>query len=80
MPERQTIPSAQLGGSSEEYGRLSEKHKKCEERLSELRDRMFLSEQEKLEEVNLKKQKLLLKDRMEAIVRRIPGSGVHETQ
>src|SRR2546426_5075953 len=62
--------------AKEEYGRLSDKHRKCEERLSELRERLFLSEQEKLEEVNLKKHKLSLKDRMEAIAREFHEAGL----
>ena len=47
MSDRPMTESVRPGGvSGEEYDRLSEKHRRCEERLSELRDRLFLSEQE----------------------------------
>jgi uncharacterized protein YdcH (DUF465 family) len=70
MPERHmTDPLHGMAG--EEYERLALKHQKCEQRLTELRGRLILSDQEKVEEVNLKKQKLQLKDRMEAIAREI---------
>ena len=59
-----------LRQQDDEYRRLSEKHHSFEERLKELQGKLFLSENEKVEEINLKKQKLLLKDRMEAIARR----------
>jgi len=54
---------------NEELERLSEKHHKCDARLAELRARLFLTEEEKVEEVVLKKQKLMIKDRMEALAR-----------
>ena len=55
--------------AAEEYERLRQKHQRCEERLAELRGRLLLSEEEKVEEITLKKQKLHFKDRMEALVR-----------
>jgi uncharacterized protein YdcH (DUF465 family) len=54
----------------EEYRRLSDKHRSHEARLKELQSKLFLTEEEKIEEVNIKKQKLHLKDRMETIARR----------
>jgi len=74
MTERHTTPrgsgpSAAGTEESEEYERLSEKHRKCDARLAELRARLFLTEEEKVEEVVLKKQKLMIKDRMEALAR-----------
>lgn len=79
MPDRD-VEGALDSSLRDEYGRLVEKHQKCAERLDELQNRLFLSEQEKLEEVNLKKQKLQLKDRMMAIMRHkqdvgVPGPG-----
>ena len=52
-----------------EYRRLLETHRDHEERLRTLAGKARLSEDEELEEKRLKKEKLLLKDRMEAIVR-----------
>src|SRR4051812_2094798 len=56
--------------SDEEFHQLAAKHHALEDRLLELTSKHYLSEPEQLEEVNLKKQKLQLKDRMEDIMRR----------
>ena len=73
-PSGRTRTAADPGGESEELERLSEKHRKCDARLAELRARLFLTDEEKTEEVVLKKQKLMLKDRMEALARVGAGS------
>ena len=49
---------------------LVAKHREYDRRLTELRSRRWLSDEEKLEEVKLKKLKLAAKDEMEAILRR----------
>lgn len=54
---------------NEEYRRLFEKHRRCEENLDKLNSRQFLSDEEKLQAIVLKKSKLALKDRMAAIAR-----------
>jgi uncharacterized protein YdcH (DUF465 family) len=59
-----------VSAQDEEYRRLAEKHRSYESRLTELQGKLFLSDDEKVEEVKLKKQKLQIKDRMEAIARR----------
>ncbi len=51
------------------FRRLFERHREYDEQLASLRARRWLSDEEKLEEVRLKKLKLVLKDEMEAIVR-----------
>ncbi len=56
--------------TDEEFHQLAVKHHELEDRLHELTSKQYLSEPELLEEVNLKKQKLRLKDRMEDIMRR----------
>jgi uncharacterized protein YdcH (DUF465 family) len=56
--------------ADEEFHALSIQHRQLDDRLLELNSRPYLSEPEHLEEVNLKKQKLQLKDRMEDILRR----------
>ena len=58
-----------LAESDGEYRRLATEHAGCESRLLELQSKAALDEAERLESVNIKKQKLHLKDRMEAIVR-----------
>jgi uncharacterized protein YdcH (DUF465 family) len=56
--------------TDEEFHSLADKHHQLEDRLRELTTRPYLSEPEQVEEVNLKKQKLQVKDRMEDILRR----------
>ena len=55
--------------TDEEYHQLVEQHHQLEGRLQELTTKHYLSEPEQLEEVNLKKRQLQLKDRMEDILR-----------
>jgi uncharacterized protein YdcH (DUF465 family) len=55
--------------SDHEYRDLATRHHDLDERLQELATRHFLTEPEQLEEAQIKKQKLRLKDRMEDIVR-----------
>ena len=52
-----------------EYRDLATRHHDLDERLQELATRHFLTEPEQLEEAQIKKQKLRLKDRMADIVR-----------
>ena len=52
-----------------ELRELSVEHHKLDERLEELTKRHFLSKPEQVEQTNLKKLKLKIKDRIEDIVR-----------
>ena len=56
--------------TDEEFSQLVAKHHELEDRLHQLTAKHYLSEPEQVEEVNLKKRKLQLKDRMEDILRR----------
>ena len=58
-----------LLSENEEYRRLDEQHHEYESRLNALTEKVVLSDEEQLEETTLKKKKLQLKDRMEAIAR-----------
>lgn len=55
---------------SEEITRLQEEHHRYAQRLEELLQKPYLSEEEQLEEVRLKKQKLHVKDLIKALERR----------
>ena len=55
--------------TNDEYRQLAAKHHELDDRLHELTTKHYLTDHEQFEEVTLKKKKLLLKDRMEAIAR-----------
>jgi uncharacterized protein YdcH (DUF465 family) len=57
----------QLLASNEVFRKLAEEHSQYAQRLDALVTKRFLSEEEKLEEVRLKKLKLHLKDQMESL-------------
>ncbi|HXE90372.1 MAG TPA: hypothetical protein VNK82_05345 [Terriglobales bacterium] len=59
----------QLLASHEEFRRLATEHTQYSQRLDSLIQKRFLTEEEKLEEVRLKKLKLRVKDQMELIER-----------
>ena len=59
----------QLLASHEEFRRLASEHTQYSQRLDSLIQKRFLTEEEKLEEVRLKKLKLRVKDQMALIER-----------
>jgi len=62
-------PKDQLLASHDEFRRLASEHMQYAERHDSLTQKRYLTEDEKLEEVRLKKLKLRLKDQMENIER-----------
>ncbi len=58
-----------LMSSNEEFRRMAQEHAQYSQRLDSLSSKRFLSEDEKIEEVRLKKLKLRLKDQMEQVER-----------
>jgi uncharacterized protein YdcH (DUF465 family) len=56
-----------LIANNEEFRRLVLEHSQYSQRLDSLTQKRFLSEDEKIEEVRLKKLKLRLKDQMESL-------------
>ncbi|HSF15438.1 MAG TPA: YdcH family protein [Vicinamibacteria bacterium] len=54
---------------SEEFQQLSRRHQELDERLVMLTEKLFLTDEEKVEEVTLKKKKLAIKDRMAHMIR-----------
>lgn len=64
---------------NEEFKRLYQEHQQCEKSLAELQAKNFLSEEEKLQEKELKKRKLKLKDEMYRIIMEFESQkGNHE--
>ncbi len=59
----------QLFENHEEFRKLVHEHTQYSQRLESLTQKRFLSDDEKVEEVRLKKLKLRLKDQMETIER-----------
>ena len=57
----------QLLASHEEFRRLAQEHGQYSQRLHSLIEKRYLTEDEKLEEVRIKKVKLRLKDQMHMI-------------
>ena len=60
--------------ANEEYRKLDEAHHEYESRLAHLTAKPVLSDEEQVEEVTLKKKKLQVKDRMQAIARESQGA------
>ena len=58
-----------LLATHDEFRKLAQEHTQYSRRLDSLTQKRYLSEDEKLEEVRLKKLKLRLKDQMESIER-----------
>lgn len=54
---------------SEEFRRLREEHQRYEQEITELQERHFLSADQQWRVNELKKLKLMAKDRMEALIR-----------
>lgn len=59
---------AELMNSNPEFRELAKEHQRYEERLSQLTALHYPSQEEINEEITLKKKKLRLKDKMEAIL------------
>jgi uncharacterized protein len=57
----------QLLASHDEFRRLAQEHNQYSQRLHSLIEKKYLTEDEKLEEVRIKKVKLRLKDQMHMI-------------
>ena len=57
----------QLLASHDEFRRLAQEHTQYSQRLDSLTEKRYLTDDEKLEEVRLKKLKLRVKDQMQVI-------------
>ena len=75
MPKDFEELKRELLQTDEEYRQLATQHHDLDEKIHSLTARHYLSEPEQLEEVQLKKRKLRLKDQMENILRRHTSDG-----
>jgi uncharacterized protein YdcH (DUF465 family) len=71
--ENASLVRERLAENDPDFRRLLRKHQEFEKRLEDLQSRKFLTEQERVEETNIKKHKLALKDRMEEMIRQAGG-------
>jgi uncharacterized protein YdcH (DUF465 family) len=77
MPQAPDVLRDGLLSQNDEYRRLNEQHHEYESRLSSLTQKAVLNDDEQIEEITLKKKKLQLKDRMEAIARQFREGSAH---
>jgi uncharacterized protein YdcH (DUF465 family) len=61
----------QLLASSDEFRKLADEHSSYSQRLESLANKKYPSEEDKIEEIRLKKLKLRLKDEMESFQTRL---------
>ncbi|MGH9465566.1 MAG: DUF465 domain-containing protein [Thermoanaerobaculia bacterium] len=69
MPNLEDALKQELLQTDPEFRRLWEEHRSYDERLAALNQKSLLSQADELEEKQIKRHKLFLKDRMEAIAR-----------
>ncbi|HKV24513.1 MAG TPA: YdcH family protein [Candidatus Acidoferrum sp.] len=80
MATPQRAPRDILLDADAEYQRLAEQHSKYDEELHRISNAPYLSSEDLLEEIKLKKMKLHCKDKMERIALRIQRSRAQYTQ
>jgi len=56
--------------TNEEFSRLAKEHSEHKRKLEELYAHPHLTDADRIEEINLKKRKLVLKDQMERIIQK----------
>jgi uncharacterized protein YdcH (DUF465 family) len=66
-------PRETLLTSHEQFQRLAQEHSQYSQRLESLTEKRYLTDDEKLEEVRLKKLKLRLKDQMYTLEHQVQG-------
>lgn len=69
MPSQVDDLKQELIRTDDEFRRLHEEHQEYERRLADLGHKSMFSEEDEVEEKRIKLHKLVLKDRMEALLR-----------
>ena len=77
MATPQRAPRDILLDTDAEYQRLAEQHSKYEAELHRISTASYLSSEDLLEEIKLKKMKLYCKDEMERIASRVQRARAH---
>jgi uncharacterized protein len=67
-----------LMSDNAEFRRLSEEHSQYEGKLNDLLRRHYMTEQDRLEEIQLKKKKLHLKDQMNSMISKFRSELSHQ--
>jgi uncharacterized protein YdcH (DUF465 family) len=67
-----------LMSSSPDFRRLAEEHRQYEGKLQDLHSRHHMTEQDRIEEVTLKKKKLQVKDQMNSMIQKIRSELSHQ--
>ena len=80
MATLQRNPRDILLDTDADYQRLAEQHSKYDEELQRISKAPYLSSEDLLEEIKLKKMKLHCKDEMERIASRIQRARAHHAQ
>jgi uncharacterized protein YdcH (DUF465 family) len=75
MSERDELKE-ELLHTDPEFRRLVEEHQEYERRLNEINQKSLLSQEDEIEEKKIKLHKLVLKDRMEDLLRHFKESRV----
>jgi uncharacterized protein YdcH (DUF465 family) len=80
MATAQRSPRDVIFETDAEYQRLAEKHRQYDAELQKLSQSPYLSSEDLIEEIRLKKLKLHVKDEMERIAAHIQSVGARHTQ
>ena len=80
MATAQRSPRDVIGETDAEYQRLAEQHKEYEAKLLQLTHSPYHSSEDLLEEIQLKKLKLHVKDEMERIAARVHSARARHSQ
>ncbi len=68
-----------LMSANPEFRRLVEEHKQYDGQLEQLLSRHHRTEQDRLDEIRLKKKKLQLKDQMNSMIQKFRNELAHQT-
>ena len=80
MATPQRSPRDVIGEADAEYQRLAEQHRQYDRKLQELTHSPYHSSEDLIEEIQLKKMKLHVKDEMERLASRVHSARARHSQ